>query len=227
MLATAPCALGEQAYRQLRRAIVGCRYLPGERLRVEELSRDLGISNSPVREALNRLVQTGLVRWIGNRGFRVAPLTVAGVADLTRVRLLVECQALADSLERGGDAWEAGVVGAAHALGRSEERLGDGPLLLDPDWSGRHREFHLSLYAACGSPLLLSMAEDLFDAAERYRQFSARHRDVPRRKNAEHQRLMAAAIARDREKAIGLLRQHVSGTERNVVRALRAAGAPS
>lgn len=91
---------------------------------------------------------------------------------------------------------------------------------MDPDWSERHREFHLSMYAACSSPLLLAMAEDLFDASERYRQFSARHRRVLRRKNAEHQRLMAAVVARDRDKALGLLRQHVSSTERNVVEAM-------
>ena len=61
----------------------------------------------------------------------------------------------------------------------------------------------------------------LFERTERYRQFAARNRKVEKRKNSEHQRLLAAVLARGEEKAVGLLRQHISSTERNVTECLQ------
>ena len=78
--------LTEQAYRTLRKAIVQCEFPPEERLRVDELSSRYGFSSSPVREALARLAEQGLVRSIENRGFRVAPLSIDGLKDLTGER---------------------------------------------------------------------------------------------------------------------------------------------
>jgi DNA-binding GntR family transcriptional regulator len=173
-----------------------------------------------VREALNRLAEQGLVSTLENRGFRVARLTSEGVADLVRVRLLVECEALRDSLARGDDAWEAGVVAAAHSLALVERRLGDGPRALDEDWSARHRAFHLSLYAACTSEILRDIVDVLFDRAEHYRRWTARHRQAPRRKHDEHQKLMAASLARDTDKAVELLHRHIARTGELVSSAL-------
>src|SRR5687768_17088376 len=85
--------LAERAYRELRQAIVRGEFPPGARLRVEALARRFAVSSSPLREALNRLSEQGLVRTLENRGFRVAPLTAQGVSDLARVRTLVECEA--------------------------------------------------------------------------------------------------------------------------------------
>lgn len=217
--------LTEQAYRTLRQAIVRCEFAPGTRLRVEDLSQRYALSSSPLREALNRLSEQGLVRALENRGFRVAPLTPEGVSDLVRVRLLVECDALRDAIAHGSDAWEAQIVAAAHSLGLVEQRLGEGPLALDDDWSARHRAFHLSLYAGCTSPLLLSLVDVMFDNAERYRRWTAQHRQAPRRKHAEHQRLMGAVLSRDADKAVGLLQQHICATERHIVASLRAIAA--
>lgn len=218
--------LGERAYRVLRQAIVRCEYEPGARLRVEELSQRYALSSSPLREALQRLAEQGLVRALENRGFRVSPLTVEGVSDLCRVRQLVEGDALRDAVQHGDDAWEAGCVAAAHALAVREQRMGPGPQALDDDWSARHRAFHLALYAGCSSPLLRGLVEVLFDNAERYRRWTARHRTTPRRKHDEHQRLLAAVLARDADQAVALLQQHITGTERLVVAGLTAMGEP-
>lgn len=204
--------VAEQTYRLLRAAIVRCEFEPGDRLRVEDIARRFGVSNSPIREALNRLSEQGLVRAIENRGFRVAALTAEGVADLVRVRQLVEREALRDSIEHGDDAWEASVVAAAHALSLVERRLGDEPRALNDEWSVRHRAFHLSMYSACTSALLLGMVDDLFDNAERYRRWTAKYRQEPRRKDAEHQRLMDAVLSRNAEKALELLARHVGRT---------------
>lgn len=208
--------LSERAYRELRKAIVRCEFEPGARLRVEELSRRFDVSSSPLREALNRLSEQGLVRTLENRGFRVAPLTAEGVGDLARVRLLIECEALRDSMLHGDDNWEASVVACAHALALAERRLGNEPRQLNDDWSARHRAFHLSLYGACTSPMLMDLVDVLFDKAERYRRWSAQHRQQPRNKIEEHQALVAAVLARKSDKAVDLLRKHIARTERLV-----------
>jgi DNA-binding GntR family transcriptional regulator len=217
---SAELPLAERAYRALRQAIVRGDFEPGARLRVEELSRRFSVSSSPLREALNRLSEQGLVCALENRGFRVAPLTAAGVGDLARVRTLVECEALRDAIAHGKDAWEAQAVAAGHALALAERRLGDQPRTLDDDWSARHRAFHLSLYAGCTSPLLLDLADVLFDNAERYRRWAARWRQAPRRKHDEHQQLLKAVLARDSDRAVELLRTHISHTEQLVAAAL-------
>jgi GntR family transcriptional regulator, carbon starvation induced regulator len=204
--------LAEQVYQKLRHAIVGCEFEPGVRLRVEELTRLLGVSSSPVREALNRLAEQGIVRTLENRGFRVASVSPEGVMDLVRVRLLVECDALRDAIANGSDEWEASVVAASHALALVERRLGDQPRVLDNEWSARHRAFHLSLYAGCTSPILRDMVGVLFDRAEHYRRWAARNRQAPRRKHDEHQRLMTATLQRDAPKALELLHRHIHRT---------------
>lgn len=215
----------EQAYRALRRAIVRSEFAPDERLRVDDISARYGFSSSPVREALARLVEQGFVRSLENRGFRVAPISSQGIADLTRVRLLIETEALRSAIDNGGDHWEEGIVAAAHSLRLAEQRLGDGPVALDDAWSERHRAFHLAIYAACNSPLMLNLIEQLSDNAERYRRYSARFRLVSRKKNQEHQQMMKAVLARDKRTAVTLLRKHIMGTEQGVLEGMEAISA--
>ncbi len=219
---TAAAPLSEQACQALRRAIVRCEFEPDQRLRIDELSRRFGLSSSPLREALNRLVQQGLVRALDNRGFRVAPITAASMADLARARLLLETEALRDALVHGSEDWEAGVVAAFHGLSVVEKRLTGAALVLDDTWSARHRAFHLAVYAGCTSLRLRQMIESLFDEAERYRIFSARSRTTERGKSAEHRRILDAVLARDVEKATALVQQHIRATERNVIQILQS-----
>jgi len=214
--------LTEQAYLALRRAIVRGDFEPEQRLRVEELQRRFGLSSSPLREALSRLVQQGLGRTLENRGFRVAPIHADAMRDLTRLRLMIETETLRDAIEHGDDHWESRVVAAHHSLALVEKRLAAGPVVLDDDWSDRHRALHLGIYSSCSSPMLLGLVENLFDQAERFRRFSARHRQTNRSKNDEHQRIVDAVLARDTGRAVELLRRHIGGTERNVLDALQA-----
>lgn len=214
----------DKAFHALRLAILRCEFAPGARLRVEALSQRYAISSSPVREALARLAGQGLVHALENRGFRVAPLTIDGLTDLTRVRLIIEREALREAMRHGDDAWQAEVVAAGHVLALAERRVGAQPVALDDDWSTRHRAFHLALYAGARSPALQTVVSDLFDAAERYRRFSAAHRIAARGKRREHLDLQAAVLERNEERALGLLAAHISSTERNVCAALLSMG---
>lgn len=169
---------------------------------------------------MNRLAQEGIVVASDNKGFRVAPISVEDFDEISRVRGLLESEALSDSMEYGDDAWEGDVLAAFHRLNVVEKRLASGPVALDDEWAERHKAFHFALFSGCRSPLILSMIDSLFDRAERYRRYSALHRQTERHKGAEHQTVMKAALSRDKEKALKLLRQHINRTRDSVRQAI-------
>ena len=212
MLNTNGGSLIDVALQQMKKSIICCELAPGEKLKVAELSKSYGLSSSPIREALNRLAQEGIVEANENKGFRVTELSMEDFREITRLRCLLESEALADAIAHGDDAWEANVLGAFHRLGLIEKKLGKVAVVLDDDWAQRHKAYHFALFSACPSPLLLRMIDSLFDRAERYRRFSALHRTSERRKGDEHKQLMDAALARDSEKAVDLLKRHINGT---------------
>lgn len=213
--------LTEQAFRSLRHDVLAGTFVPGGKLKLDELQRHYGYSSSPLREALSRLAQEGLVRADERRGFRVAALSEEDLDDITHMRLMLDVEALRGAIAAGDDAWEAAIVSAFHRLDKVESRLTDGPQVLDDEWSEVHRAFHLALLAACPSERQRRFSASLFDQAERYRRFSARHRQVARRKSAEHRRLMDATLKRDADTACALLAEHIRSTQRNAESALR------
>lgn len=220
MLSNQSGSLIEVALQQMKKSIICCDLAPGEKLKVAELSKSYGLSSSPIREALNRLAQEGIVEASENKGFRVAGLSVADFGEITHLRCLLEREALANAIAHGDDAWEADVLGAYHRLSLVEKKLSGLPVALDDDWSERHKAFHFALFSACQSSLLLRTIDSLFDRAERYRRFSALRRKVERHKGNEHKRLMDAVLARDTDKAVALLDSHITETLSRVTDAL-------
>lgn len=213
--------LVEQAFIRLRKDVLSGSYPAGAKLKVEILQKAYGFSSSPLREALSRLAQEGLVRADERRGFRVAPITAEDLADITRMRLLLDVRALAESIRDGDDQWEATIVAAYYRLEKVESRMEDGPLVLDDEWTRLHRGFHMALLAACPSVRQRDWSASLFDQAERYRRFSARHRKTPRRKSNEHRKIMDATLKRDAKTACALIQEHILSTQRNVEAALK------
>ncbi len=216
---TKPTA-NEQALTALRHDVLTLAYAPGAKLKLDQLQQDYGLSSSPLREALNRLAEEGLVRADERRGFRVAAVSTDDLNDITRMRLLVDLPALRESMQHGGDEWEAQVVASFHRLEKVEARLPDGPVVLDREWSALHRAFHFSMLSACPSERLGSNSRSLFDQAERYRHIAARYRTVVKRKSEEHKLLMRAVLKRDLDTACRMHEEHVLGTQKNALKAL-------
>ena len=212
--------LVDQAFLQLRRDVLSGTYGAGAKLKLDELQTAYGFSSSPLREALSRLAQEGLIRADERRGFRVAAISAADLADITRMRVMLDVQALRESIDHGDDAWEAAVVGAYHRLEKVESRLGDGPVVLHDGWTDLHTAYHMALISACPSERLRNWSASLFDQAERYRRYSARFRKTSRRKSNEHRKLMDATLRRDADTACALLEEHILSTERNVLAVL-------
>ncbi|MFW0783587.1 FCD domain-containing protein [Gordonia sp. CPCC 206044] len=213
---TVPPPLVEVTIARLRQDLLSNVHQAGDKLKVDHLREQYGCSSSPLREALNRLTYEGLVIADERRGFRVAAMSVEDFNDITRLRLILDMQALEESIERGGDEWEAQAIASFYRLQKVEERLPDGPLVLNSEWSMLHKSFHMTLLSATTSPRLLQSCSNLFDQAERYRRFSAAHRTQSRSKSGEHEAILNATIGRDKDEAVALLTHHITRTQRDI-----------
>ena len=138
------------AYRRLRSDLLSGRLAPGERLKIAELASALEVSPGAVREALSRLVPEQLVIPRDQKGFVVAPVSIADLVDLTDVRCEIEATALRRSVARGDAGWEALVLATAHRLRRTPMIAETGSFLA-PEWVARHAAFHCALVSGCGS----------------------------------------------------------------------------
>jgi len=211
--------LADNVYRQMTSDIVSGRLAPGTKLAFHLLRDRYSVSVSTAREALQRLAGEHLVESIGQRGFRVASLSLTELDDLNTLRMLLEPRALRDSITSGGEDWEERLLLASHRLGRLPRPHGLDDQATDL-WEAGHKELHAALISACPSRWLLQFCSVLYDQSSRYRRFiltryshEEKHRhDV----DAEHKAIITAALARDTERAVALLTEHYENTARRV-----------
>lgn len=214
--------LATVAYARLREAIILGRHPPGARLHIHDLSSELQIGPSPLREALNRLVSEGLVSQQDQRGFRVASLDLAGLDDLFDARCWANEAALRASIQRGGPEWEETLVVMLHRLKRAPRLVEIESGLRGEQWESAHDEFHNALIGACGSTWMLNFCQRTSDAAARYRAVSRAAVAGQRGDEEEHAAIFEAAIARDEDKAAGLMTSHLRRTRDLVVKSWRS-----
>lgn len=210
--------LSGRAYEQIKEDVLHGRLAPGTRLAVSLLSDSYNIGASPIREALHRLVGEGLVVAIGQRGFRVPPISVKDLRDVTRNRAMIETEALRQSIRHGDDAWEAAVVAAFHRLSKLEQCAG--PISDFQEWERRNQAFHHSLVAGCDSRWLQRLRGILHDQHRRYRYLSV-HYGSHRHVAEEHAALRDAVLCRDEEAAARILAVHIERTAATVEEILR------
>lgn len=210
-----PNTQSEALFHRLKADIVQGALRPGSKLKVEELRERYGAGATPLREALSRLTPLGLVTAIGQRGFRVAEISVEDVLDLTKVRIWVESVALRTSIANGDQAWRDRVRTALRDLlsGPAMAKSSDGAIE-----ERAHREFHAALLGACNSPHLLDFRTRLFDLGERYRWLSVEYPTAPRDPRAEHEAIAAATLRKDADTAVALLSEHFQKTTDLVLR---------
>lgn len=201
--------LSEGVFRKLRSEILLCKLEPGRKLRIAELTLAYGVSGSSVREGLCRLASAGLVKWEGQRGFRVAEISVAELLDLTKNRIWIETIALRAAISRGQRDWEAEILAAGHRLGPQQPwYTPENPNDLADNWITCHRAFHRILVSACGSAQLLAMRDQLHDLCDRYKRMSGMRATPPRDLAAEHKALADAVLNRDQHLAVMLIEEH-------------------
>lgn len=207
-------SLTEDAYHTLRSDILACRLRPDEKLVISDLCTRLAVSLGAVREALSRLTSEGLVTSEPHKGFKVAPITMAELEDITKVRAKIESMCLESAIANADLKWETNIVSTTHELSRIPLLDPSDPGRINEVWTDAHKRYHEALVARCDSEWLLKIRENLFAQSERYRQFSVpldrKARDIA----AEHREIADAAIDRNAALACELLRQHLTRTTR-------------
>ncbi len=204
--------LSERAATLIERDIIAGNLPPSSRLGIVELARRYEIGPTPLREGLSRLVSRGLIIGIGQRGFRVAEVSREDLLDITRMRTVVELEALRLAIECGDDGWEAGIVGSLHQMRRHIQRTGIDFREGAPEFDRLHKAFHTSLLAACPSKRLLAAHSDLYDQAYRYRRVMMRSFERSEQFTGSHEDLAELVLSRDVEAAQARLQAHLHST---------------
>ena len=199
--------LAASVFGSIRNDILEMRLLPGAKLRSDDLKAMYDTGTSPLREALSRLAEEGLVTSEDQRGFRVTPMTPSDYVDLTNLRRKVEILAVTNAIENGTDAWESALVGAFHHLFLAKTVSSGFP----DEWAHRHSLFHEALVSACVSPRLLRIRRQLFEHFMRYQRIvpsDSINKSVLDVKN-RHKEIMEAVLSRDIEKTAFLVGAHI------------------
>jgi DNA-binding GntR family transcriptional regulator len=222
-----PTSLTHGAYAELRSQLLACRFAPGEKLKIDDLCQRFAVGSSAVREALSRLASEGFVVSEPQRGFRVAPLSVDALRDLTDVRCSIEALCLRGAIEKGGLEWQSQVVAALHRLSHTSVWADRATRRYSEEYARAHEIFHEVLAAGCGSPWLLHLRTMLFNHSERYRWFSGPLSKVDRDLDREHREIAEAALSRDSERAVALMNEHLQMTTRVILDSVLSGRAPA
>ncbi len=204
--------LALDALNQLREEIIYGKLKPGEKLRVQHLKKEYGVSAATLREALSLLVSESLVTATAQRGFNVAPISLEDLRDISEMRVLLEVRAACKSVENGDEDWEVGLVGAYHRLTNVEEQASDLAGEASDIWEQRNTEFHEALVAACPSHWNRRFRTVLHTHSERYRRMSLQTVGVSRDVHEEHKQIFDAAMVQDVKKLKSVLTQHIEKT---------------
>ena len=196
--------MAEAAVERLREAIIMGELTPGTPLRLEDLARSLGMSISPIREAVRQLEALGLAEHVPHHGAKVMGLDVEELRELFSIRLALETLAVRRAAELFS-AEDAEAAAARLADYHEARQAGDTRAAVR-----EHTAFHFTLYEAARSSWLLRLIRPAWDSCERYRPvlLSARgtlqdqHEDLDRE-------LLAACTAHDPDRAAAALHAHL------------------
>ncbi|MDR7523369.1 MAG: GntR family transcriptional regulator [Armatimonadota bacterium] len=210
-------------YRELRRALLEGRLVPGQRLVETELVRMFGVGRAAVRTALARLEQEGVVERVLNRGARVRLLTEGEAVEILEARAALECVAVRYAALR---ARAEDVQVLREILRESTECARTGDLL---GYSERNGRFHQELARASGHATVVRLLDSLRTQMVRYQYRTVMAPGRVERSLQEHRAIVTAVASRDPDAAEAAMRVHLGGVLealRHVARRTAAAAVP-
>lgn len=206
-------------FEALRKAIIEGDLQDGEPLRQDEIARAFNTSRIPVREAISRLEEQGLVKSQRYKGAVVAGLSIEEATEIFEFRALVEGEVIRRAVPR----MSASILAEARAYC---EKFAASP---DPmQWGGLNRKFHWALYSACDLPYHLGVVDNAMDRVDRYLRAQLLLTDGMEKANREHLAILDACEAGDADLACALTRAHIDDAKvslRNHLAAKPAGGA--
>ena len=195
----------DYAYRQVRDRILSGELQPGAVIQQRDLASLIGISTTPLREALKRLKSEGLVELDAHRDARISPLRAEEARDLLELRKSLDPLAAGLAAQRRTN---ADIQAIRAALAHVD------PLPTPPEIGQlvAHRNFHAAIYRASHNDLLIAALEGLWDKADRYRRLALqtkRTQAARDQKANEHQLLVDSIAAGDSDAAANVMHAHI------------------
>lgn len=208
--------LRDMVFKALMDAIMLGQLSPGERLLEVQLAEEMGVSRTPVREAIRRLELEGFVVMVPRKGAYVAGLSVADVEAVYEIRTALETLAVRlaaqrmvaedykqlDALaEKMRDTWQEGNV---------------------ENWVELDAKFHELLYRFSRNDRLVQMMNNIMEQLSRYRIISLANVEVRHNSLSEHEAVIEALRRHDSEAASAAAAQHIANTEQSLIDMLNA-----
>jgi DNA-binding GntR family transcriptional regulator len=205
----------DKVYEFLKEKILTAAYKPGDRIVIREISRQLGVSDIPVREAVKKLASDGLLEIKSHSGARVAPLNIRNLEEIFLIR--VELETLATRLAvKYATSEEISLLDSY--VQKMDESIQKSDI---SQYTKYNREFHRALYRASHSPILADMVENLFMRSENSKMVF--HHDPARLRisNDEHRAIVEAIRNKDEETATKVIRSQKENGFSVVLNALK------
>jgi DNA-binding GntR family transcriptional regulator len=197
--------LSNQLVDLLRDRILSGLVVDDQPIRQDALAAELGVSKIPLREALTRLEQEGLVNSQANRGFFVRPMSTEEAEEVYALRIRLEPDTMVLASERASDEERAAAVALVETMYDAQEEHGEGV-------GAYNRLLHRALYAPSRQPVTVNILDRLQVLSERYVRKHLEPLGRDERANEEHRGLLQAWLARDLETLRALARAHNAKT---------------
>ena len=208
-------SLTERAYQAISSAIANLEFKPGEALKQDHLARWLSISRTPVREALRRLEQDGIIQTVPGRGLVVTELTIKDVEDMLEMLRLMDAHAAELAAQRRTQEQADRLAAVARELLIKAERH-------DVEgWSIADKPYHEIILAASGNALLRQMIQDV---RRRLHRITINSGTRPERLLActhEHLEVADAIVRGDAAAAASLMRKHIDAMSASAMALIR------
>ena len=206
--------LNDRAYDEIKKGLIMGRFAPLQPLVIRALADAYGISATPIREALQRLVAERLLEVMPNRSIIVPAMTQAKFRELLRIRLALECMAA-----------ELAVAHFRPAHLRKLRSILDSIIVTAADGDARgyvvlNQKFHFEIYDRAGSPLLLQMIQDLWIQVGPVFNELFRDENFRAHANDAHEIIYAALERRDAAAVRGAVQQDLSHAADSLLRHL-------
>lgn len=200
-------SLGDRAYEEIRNGVLTGQFAPGDKLVIDSLAREFGVSLGPVREALARLLSERVVEFERNKGYRVsAPPKPDDVGMWQNARLVIECGAIefAATLATESDVAELRALNAQ--IREKEFGPGKDEVL---DFMELNNSFHRKIFDMAANPVLLKLYLDMNYGLQVTRQLTRTGVDDKQEIVREHDAIIAAVERRDGPAAAQAMRAHI------------------
>ncbi|MFZ5967431.1 MAG: GntR family transcriptional regulator [Bacillota bacterium] len=205
--------LKEKAYNLIKDKIIKCEFMPGSDLSEDQIAKELGISRTPVREAILRLNQEKFVTIYPRKGMIVTPITVKDIHEVFQVREMIEPQIAKIACKN---------MSKEYLLSLKEKFERINLVHRGPDdikYFDLDIEFHKFIIQSGNNSHLIRFTNEIFDLDYRIRVLSTLEaEDIEKRSRPEHFAIIDALIAQDAERIEQALREHIANAREAALR---------